>query len=190
LGPALISLGLAPLPSHLFIFYFAIAAGITPPVCVAVFTARAISGGSWMKIAILSMGLSLGGYIIPYYFIYQPAILMEGSLWVTLRVFITVTIGMFFIEAGVFGYFTRPASWFERILFIVGGLLLMGTRLSTDIIGVVLMIIAIVSHVVMPGIPLIGRRPAPVKPVDLSNIHWDEKDTERLLTSVDAETDL
>jgi len=97
LGPALITLGLMPLPAHLFIFYFAIAAGITPPVCVAVFTARAISGGSWMRIAFISMGLSLGGYIIPYYFIYQPAILMEGSLWVTLRIVITVIIAMFFI---------------------------------------------------------------------------------------------
>ena len=45
LGPAMVTMGLPPLPSHLFIFYFAIAAGITPPVCVAVFTARAISGG-------------------------------------------------------------------------------------------------------------------------------------------------
>jgi TRAP transporter 4TM/12TM fusion protein len=190
LGPALITLGLAPLPSHLFIFYFAIAAGITPPVCVAVFTARAISGGSWMKIAFLSMGLSLGGYIIPYYFIYQPAILMEGNLWVILRVVITVIIAMFFIEAGVFGHFTRPASWPERILFIAGGLLLMDPQLSTDIIGLILVALAIGSHLVMPEIPLIGRRPAPVKPVDLSEIHWDEKDTERLLTSVDAEADI
>jgi len=190
LGPAMITLGLMPLPSHLFIFYFAIAAGITPPVCVAVFTARAISGGSWMKIAALSMGLSLGGYIIPYYFIYQPAILMQGSPWVILRVFITVAVGMFFIEAGVFGHFTRPASWLERILFILGGLLLMGTRLSTDIIGVSLMAIAVVSHLAMPDIPFIGKRPVPPKKVDLSEIHWDDEDTERLLTRVDAEVDL
>ena len=190
LGPALISLGLMPLPAHLFIFYFAIAAGITPPVCVAVFTARAISGGSWMRIAIISMGLSLGGYIIPYYFIYQPAILMEGSLWVTLRIVITVIIAMFFIEAGVFGYFTKPASWLERILFVFGGLLLMGARFTTDIIGLVMVVLAIGSHLFLPEIPLIGKRPAPAKMVDLSEIQWDEKDTERLLMSVDAEAEL
>ncbi len=190
LGPALITLGLMPLPSHLFIFYFAIAAGITPPVCVAVFTARAISGGSWMKIAFISMGLSLGGYIIPYYFIYQPAIIMEGSLWVILRVVITVMIAMFFIEAGVFGYFMGPASWLERLLFIAGGLLLMGARLSTDIIGVGLVALAIGSHLFMPEIPLIGTRPSPAKLVDLSEVQWDEKDTERLLTRVDAEAEL
>jgi TRAP transporter 4TM/12TM fusion protein len=190
LGPALITLGLMPLPSHLFIFYFAIAAGITPPVCVAVFTARAISGGSWMKIAFISMGLSLGGYIIPYYFIYQPAIIMQGSPWVILRVVITVIVAMFFIEAGVFGYFTRPASWLERILFIGGGLLLMGARLSTDIIGVILVAVAIGSHLVMPELPLIGTRPPPARLVDLSDIQWDEEDTEKLLTKVDSEAEL
>ncbi|MBN2033716.1 MAG: TRAP transporter fused permease subunit, partial [Deltaproteobacteria bacterium] len=68
LGPALVTMGLPALPSHLFIFYFAIAAGITPPVCVAVFTARAISGGSWLRIALISMGLSIGGYVVPYFF--------------------------------------------------------------------------------------------------------------------------
>jgi hypothetical protein len=115
---------------------------------------------------------------------------MEGNPWVILRVVITVIIAMFFIEAGVFGHFTRPASWPERILFIGGGLLLMDPQLSTDIIGLILVALAIGSHLVMPEIPLIGRRPAPVKPVDLSEIHWDDKDTERLLTSVDAGADL
>jgi len=66
----------------------------------------------------------------------------------------------------------------------------MGTRLSTDIIGVSLMAIAVVSHLAMPDIPFIGKRPVPPKKVDLSEIHWDDEDTERLLTRVDAEVDL
>ena len=189
LGPAMITLGLPPLPSHLFIFYFAIAAGITPPVCVAVFTARAISGGSWLRIAILSMGLSIGGYIIPYYFIYQPAILMKGGFFTTLGVLAAVIIAMFFIEAGVFGYLKRPASWPERILLLAGGGFLMKFSLSTVTIGIICLAIATISQFFMPNIPIIGRRPTEKTPVDLSKIKWDKADTDRLLVkmSPDAE---
>ncbi len=190
LGPAMITLGLPPLPSHLFIFYFAIAAGITPPVCVAVFTARAISGGSWLKIAILSMGLSIGGYIIPYYFIYQPAILMKGGLFITLGIVAAVVIAMFFIEAGVFGYLKRPASWPERILFLAGGGFLMKFSLRTVIIGLICLTIATISQYFMPNIPIIGKRPAERTPVDLSKIKWDKKDTERLLVKMDPDADV
>ncbi len=178
LGPALIMLGLEPLPSHLFIFYFAIASGITPPVCVAVFTAKTISGGSWLKMAVISMGLSIGGYIIPYYFIYQPAILMKGGLWITLGIIAAVMIAMFFIEVGVFGYLKKPASWPERIFFLAGGALLMKFSLLTVIIGLVCIALAIVSHLFMPDISVIGKRPAQVQMVDLSKVEWDEKDTD------------
>jgi TRAP transporter 4TM/12TM fusion protein len=175
LGPALVTLGLPALPSHLFIFYFAIAAGITPPVCVAVFTARAIAGGSWMRIAMISMGLSLGGYIIPYFFIYQPAILMQGGsvagiLWIVF----TVIVAMFFIEAGVFGYFLKPASLPERLLFVAGGLFLLSSTLVTDVIGFALVAVGILSHRLLPDIPFFGRRPEELPRVNLEEIDWGD----------------
>ena len=176
LGPALVTMGLPALPSHLFIFYFAIAAGITPPVCVAVFTARAISGGSWLKIAFISMGLSLGGYIIPYFFINQPAILMQGDTLKILRVLVTVIIAMFFIEAGVFGYFTRPTTLIERLLFVAGGLFMLSSTLATDIIGFSLVGVALLLHFFVSHIPLVGVRPKDVEKVDLSNVRWDADD--------------
>ena len=178
LGPALVTLGLPALPSHLFIFYFAIAAGITPPVCVAVFTARAISGGSWLRIAMISMGLSLGGYIIPFFFIYQPAILMQGGTVLgTLWIVITVIIAMFFIEAGVFGYFLKPTSSLERLLFVGGGLFLLSSTMITDVIGITLVCVGILSHHFAPDIPFVGKRPAEAALVDLDEIEWGEGDS-------------
>ena len=176
LGPALVTLGLPALPSHLFIFYFAIAAGITPPVCVAVFTARAISGGSWLRIAFISMGLSLGGYIIPYFFINQPAILMQGDALKIIRVLITVMVAMFFIEAGVFGYFTKPATLLERLLFVVGGLFLLSSTWTTDLVGFGMVVVALLLHFFVPNLPLVGVRPRDVEKVDLSNVQWDADD--------------
>jgi TRAP-type uncharacterized transport system fused permease subunit len=177
LGPALVSLGLPPLPAHLFIFYFAISAGITPPVCVAVFTAKTISGGSWLRIAILSMGLSLGGYLIPYFFIYQPAILMQAGTLKIVRVLITVIIAMFFIEAGVFGYLKKPATFIERCAFFIGGLFLLSSTWITDILGFTIVGGALILHYFVPHIPIIGRRPADVDKVDLSNVEWDKNDS-------------
>ena len=174
LGPAMVTLGLPPLPSHLFIFYFAIAAGITPPVCVAVFTARAISGGSWLRIALISMGLSLGGYIIPYFFIYQPAILMQAGVLSIIRILITVIIAMFFIEAGVFGYLKKPATLLERLLFILGGLFLLNSTWLTDLLGFGLVGISLVLHYFVAHIPVVGKRPADVDKVDLSHLHWSK----------------
>lgn len=173
LGPAMVTLGLPALPSHLFIFYFAIAAGITPPVCVAVFTARAISGGSWVRIAMISMGLSLGGYIIPYFFIYQPAILMQGGTVLgTLWIVITIIIAMFFIEAGVFGYFLKPTTLSERLLFIAGGLFLLSSTLLTDVLGLALVGVGILSHYFTPNIPFFGKRPTELPRINLEDIDW------------------
>ncbi len=178
LGPALVTLGLPGLPSHLFIFYFAIAAGITPPVCVAVFTARAISGGSWVRIAMISMGLSLGGYIIPYFFIYQPAILMQGGTFLgTIWIMITVAIAMFFIEAGVFGYFLKPTSIPERVLFIIGGLFLLSSTLVSDIVGIALVGVGILCHIYTPNIPFLSSRPEELPRVNLEDIDWTGEDS-------------
>ncbi|TRZ47818.1 TRAP transporter fused permease subunit, partial [bacterium] len=92
--PIMKQLGMPELPTHLFIFYFSIAAAITPPVCVAVFTAQAIAGGNWLQIAWYAMGLSLGGYLVPFFFIFQPAFLMEGSFMTIVRVTIGCMVAM------------------------------------------------------------------------------------------------
>jgi hypothetical protein len=107
-----------------------------------------------------------------------------------LRVLAGVIIAMFFIEAGVFGYLRRPSTWLERLLFFAGGLGLMGARLITDVIGLALVGLAVLSHLFMPDIAIIGKRPLQKPMVDLSKIRWEERDTERLLTEVAAEAEL
>jgi TRAP-type uncharacterized transport system fused permease subunit len=72
---------LPSLASHLFIFYFAIKSGLTPPVCIAVYTAAAIANSNWLGSAWASMRLGIGGYIMPFYFILMPEYLMQGSVW-------------------------------------------------------------------------------------------------------------
>lgn len=156
LGHTLAMQGLPPLNSHMFIFYFAIAAGITPPVCIAVFAASAISKGKWSTIALIAMGLNIGGYLIPFYFIYQPVILTHDNVLTTALILPIMITGMFFIEVGIFGYLRKPASWFERVLFIAGGMLFMKCGWFTISIGLACLTISTVSHVFTTG----GRRAA------------------------------
>jgi TRAP transporter 4TM/12TM fusion protein len=181
LMPVMKMLDLPLLATHLFVFYFAIAAAITPPVCVGVFTAQAISGGSWLRIAVFAMGLSLGGYIVPYYFIYQPAFLMEGTALGILRITIGCIVAIFFIEAAAFGYIKRPATWLERLLFLAGGFFLMSSSLATDIIGSAIILTGLASHLFLPELPIIGRRPLQVPLVEMDRLHVDQEEAKKML---------
>ncbi|MCX7724127.1 MAG: TRAP transporter fused permease subunit [Thermodesulfovibrio sp.] len=161
LVPALQQMGVNPLAAHLFIFYFAIKSGLTPPVCITVFTTTAIAGGSWLRAAWYSMKLGIGGYIMPFFFIFVPAYLMKGSPWEILFIFIGAFVAMFAIEAGVLGYWTKPSTPLERVLYIAGGLIMMAPGYWT-FIGLALFLIGILLEKFDVQIPVIAKRPAHV----------------------------
>ena len=160
LGPALVGMGIPALAAHLFIFFFAILSALTPPVCIAVFTAAAISGGHWLRLAVISMFLGVGGYVIPYFFIFEPSLLMDGDpLSILIHTF-TALVGVFFLAVGVLGHWIKPLSRLEHMIFIAGGLALMHPGLLTDGIGLALVVGGWFSQRFMPPIPVIGTRPA------------------------------
>jgi TRAP transporter 4TM/12TM fusion protein len=130
--------------AHLFVFYFGIIADITPPVALAAFAASGISGGDPIKTGVTSAKLAIAAFIIPYMFVFNPALLMIDSTffeiaWVT----ITAIVGMIAIGAGMIGYWYRKLNWIERILAVATGLLLIFPETITDIIGMTLFIIQI-----------------------------------------------
>ncbi|WP_369802894.1 TRAP transporter permease [Sporosarcina sp. P20a] len=128
--------------AHLFVFYFGIIADITPPVALAAFAASGISGGDPIKTGITSAKLAIAAFIIPYMFVFNPAMLMLDSsvteiVWVTL----TAIVGMVAIGAGIIGYWYSKLNWIMRIITIGTGMLLIYPETMTDIIGLVLFII-------------------------------------------------
>jgi TRAP transporter 4TM/12TM fusion protein len=125
LVPAMENLGLPALASHLFIFYFAIKSGLTPPVCITVFTAAAIAGSHWLRTAWYSIRLGIGGYILPFYFILMPEYLMQGSPLMIAYVVASGIAAMFAIEAGLMGFFNKPATILERSLYMIAGLMIL-----------------------------------------------------------------
>src|SRR4030042_5875392 len=128
----------------MFIFYYSVPGHIRPPVCVAVYTAVSIAGGNWLRMAFIAMSLCLGAYLIPFTFVFYPALLMQGEPIDIIYTTLTAVMGVLFVSAGVFGYFLKPTNILERLLFITGGLLLFKPGLSTDLIGAALIATGII----------------------------------------------
>ena len=159
LVPALEQLGLPALASHLFIFYFAIKSGLTPPVCITVFTAAAIAGSPWLKTAWYSMRLGIGGYIIPFYFILMPEYLMQGSPILIVYALVSGIAAMVAIEAGMMGFLTKPSTSLERLIYTVAGLMILGPW-KISLAGYALWIVGYLLERFDVRLPLIAERPA------------------------------
>ena len=138
-APILIKLGINPIASHFFVFYFGIVADITPPVALAAYAGSAIAKSDPMKTGVNATKLAIAAFIIPYIFALEPSLLLmnEGFLSAALGI-VTSLIGMFGIAMGLEGFFRGRLNWVLRIVTIVGGLLLIYPGIATDIIGVLI----------------------------------------------------
>ena len=125
LGEGLKLLGTSLLAAHLFMFWFAVIAALTPPVAVAAYAGAAIAQSDPWKTGWISFRFALSGFIVPYCFIYGPPLLMQGSWPEIVQAFITASIGIFSLSVAVEGWFLVPLkNWLERGALFVSALLL------------------------------------------------------------------
>jgi TRAP transporter 4TM/12TM fusion protein len=133
---ALAKLGIPDIAAHMFAFYFAMFANLTPPVALASFAAAGISGGDPMKTGFASVKLALAGFIVPYMFIYSPQLLLINTSFLEgIRVTISACVGIFMIGATVEGYLFTKIHWTLRLVSFAGALCLIDSGIFTDIIG-------------------------------------------------------
>ena len=136
-APIVMQLGVPPLAAHLFTFYFGILADITPPVALAAYAGSAIAKGNPFKTGVQATKLAIAGFIIPYIFVMNPALIMiDTTVMEVVRITITSLIGMFGISGGMTGWVYGYANPLERIILVLGGLLLINPTVMTDIAGV------------------------------------------------------
>lgn len=139
-APAIVMLGVPVLAAHMFTFYFGIIADITPPVALAAFAGSAIAKSNPFKTGVTASKLAIAAFIIPYIFVFSPALLLINTTPLhVVQMIITSIIGMIGIGAAMEGYFLTHANKFERLGFLIAGLMLVDPGLMTDIIGIVLM---------------------------------------------------
>ncbi len=135
-APALVELGQAEIAAHMFCFYFAMFANLTPPVALAAFAAAGLSGGSPMKTGWQSVKLALAGFIVPFMFVYNPQLLLEKvTLLSGIQVVVTSCVGVLLIAAAVEGYLRGRMNVALRVVAAVGALLLIDGGGKTDLLG-------------------------------------------------------
>ncbi|MGH7348552.1 MAG: TRAP transporter permease, partial [Candidatus Rokuibacteriota bacterium] len=136
-APALTQLGVPPLAAHMFVFYFGILADLTPPTAISTYATAAIAGSDVWRTQWTAMLLALSGFVIPFSFAYDPALLLIGAspLHVVLRT-AAATLGIFMLGAGLIGYVRVPALLWERTLLLGGACLLIFPGGLADIVGV------------------------------------------------------
>jgi TRAP transporter 4TM/12TM fusion protein len=137
--PALIKLGVPPLAAHMFAFYFGCLSAVTPPECLAVYAAASIARCSMWKAGWQACKFAAAGFIVPFFFVYYPALLFTGPWSEIALAALTGGVGVVALAAGLEGYWLRTASWLERALFVVAALLLIHPGLVTDAIGLALL---------------------------------------------------
>jgi TRAP transporter 4TM/12TM fusion protein len=117
-GAALQKLGVDTLAAHLFVFYYAVLADVTPPVAVTAVAGAQIAGANPMTTGWHASRIGLGGFLAPFLFVYQPALLMKGSWGEIAVAFGSALIGIAALSAAVTGHMFGPLSWPQRVVLI------------------------------------------------------------------------
>jgi len=137
-APAIVSMGVLPMSAHLFCFYFGIVSDLTPPVALASLAGAGVAGAKFWPTAINASKLGIMAYLAPFFFVYHPMLLigqMPFEPMFLLTILFSFT-GLMILSCGVFGFVLIEATWYERILLIVAGLLTLLPELITSFVGV------------------------------------------------------
>src|SRR5712692_3555578 len=153
-APALVQLGVPKLVAHMFVFYFGILADLTPPTAISTYATSSIAGADVWQTQWRAMLLALSGFIIPFSFAYDPAMLLIGSgpVGIALRT-AAATLGIVMLGAGLIGYFRAPTRPWERGTLLLGAFLLIFPGAISDLLGVACFVAVVVSQRTATRVP-------------------------------------
>jgi TRAP transporter 4TM/12TM fusion protein len=145
-APALVELGINTLAAHLFIFYFGMASMTTPPIALGAFAAASIAQADSMRTALHAMRFGAVKYVVPFLFVFSPALLLNGTIGDVALATITALVGAVLLGMALTGYFIRDIGWLERLFLGVASLALLIPAAGkgiiftwiTDVVGIAL----------------------------------------------------
>src|SRR5690606_36607281 len=142
--PAMVEMGVNPLAAHMFVFYFGVLANVTPPVAIAAYAGAGLAGANATTTGVIAFKLALAGFLLPYIWVYNPALLLQGTPFVIALAVVTSLVGIIALAAAVQGYLLGgPANWLQRLLLGGGALALTKPGILTDLIGFGLIAVAL-----------------------------------------------
>ncbi len=135
-APALFLLGVPAKAAYMFVFYFGIAADLTPPVALAAYAGSGIAGSDPMKTGITAFKLALAGFLVPYIYVYNPMLLfIDVEPMAMVQAIFTALMGVFLLSMFTIGYFKAPMAWYLRLVAFAGSLCLLIPGTLTDLGG-------------------------------------------------------
>lgn len=152
-APALIKMEIPPIAAHLFIFYYGIIAAITPPVAIAAYAGASIAKEDPIKVGITACRLGVGAYILPFMFVYGPALVLQGTGPEIAQSIVTAVIGIACLGMSFEGYVygVGQVGRLSRVLLIAGALCLTISGTVTDLAGLALVAGTVICSLVTRG---------------------------------------
>lgn len=144
-APSLTRMGFELLSVHMFVFYFAILSALTPPVCLGVLVATSISGGNFTKTALIAIRLAIPGFLMPFFFLYKPAILhFRTNPLVALQFNLLLLLASFGVAVILEGHLFGKVGWLNRFVCLLGVLLILHPNILLSYFGAFVLILIFV----------------------------------------------
>jgi len=125
IAPAMVEAGIQPMAAHMFVLYLAMLSFITPPVCIAAFAAANLARADPMRTGFAATRFGWAAFFVPFIFVFQPSLLLEGTAVELLHDVGTAVAGVWIGSMGIAGYSMRRIGWLERGAYVVTGFLLL-----------------------------------------------------------------
>jgi TRAP-type uncharacterized transport system fused permease subunit len=125
----------ALLSAHLFVFYYAVLSDLTPPDAITAFAAANLAGSEMMSTGVEAFKLGIAGFLIPFAFVFQPALLLQGTFLQILKASGLTALGVVCLAASLIGHVWSPLNWLHRFLFASAAILLVFPTIGMEFIG-------------------------------------------------------
>lgn len=138
-APLLAKMGIPLIVAHMFAFFYAALSDITPPVALAAMAAAGIAGAPALKVGLTAVRLGITGFIIPYFFLYNPILLfVGGNVGRSILAGATAAVGVICLAAALSNWFITKTNFIQRLLLLVGAFSMIVPSYYSDLFGIVL----------------------------------------------------
>jgi len=151
IAPSLVKIGIPLVAAHLYVIYWSITAYISPPVAIGVYAASSIADSPLWRTSLWAVALGSPNFLLPFVFVYNPSLLLLGSLEGIVLVIISTSLGVMAFGASIVGYLLYEMNWLQRVLFAFGGLALIKPGLTSDAIGAAMVAAVVVWQLIHRG---------------------------------------
>jgi len=138
-APALAKMGVPLLTAHLFVFYFGVVSDLTPPTAVSCYVAGGIAGESGMRVSFSATRVALPALVVPFMFVYSPALLLNGTAAEILIASVPALLGLLSMSIALIGYWMGPLRTWERGAAMLAGIMMVVPGLVNAAVGIALL---------------------------------------------------